>query len=368
MKFTVNVQPLKDALSYTVVRENISKFFEKSTVVELTVENECLKVNTQATSLVSEAVVRGCCDCQDIGRAIVDSTLFKSLVSSIDSVEVTLEFKETCVSVLSGKSTFDVPKLLSEEDDASLDKPVSCSAEDNSILNVDVWKSVQSNQLYAVASSMIRKAYTYVWMSSDKGVLTGDLDMSFFTHYPESDLPGTFLVKPTIVNMLASMPDGCEVVHVEDLTYQVRFDLDSFSFCAEFSLQHEGSEDIGEYDSEIILDMVEAKSDSNVKLLKSSLSSAVKKAQLFSSASKPYCTVTCSRKGMYVVTDNVDCMVCSDECEKEYSSKFMVSDLDMVVSHMPSDEVEVSPIVKQGEVFGLRFKCGSVTSLIGGVE
>ena len=59
MQFSLNVAPLKSALDLAVVNSNISKFFEKSTVVELSVTGSKLFVNTQATALLSEVVIPG---------------------------------------------------------------------------------------------------------------------------------------------------------------------------------------------------------------------------------------------------------------------------------------------------------------------
>ena len=84
MKFSLNVKPLKDAMDLGIINGNISKFFEKSTVVELSVSGNELQLNTQATSLLSEAVIKGNNEDGQEAYAIVDCVLFKSLIGSLD--------------------------------------------------------------------------------------------------------------------------------------------------------------------------------------------------------------------------------------------------------------------------------------------
>lgn len=371
MKFSLNVKPLKDSMDLGVINSNISKFFEKSTVIELTVNDNELHLNTQATSLLSEAVILGNNEDNGTGNAIVDCTLFKSLIGSLDSNEVTLDFQDTVLVVKSGRSKFNVPKLLTDEDGASLDKPVSeeeLSSKFCGELNPSTWKYIQDHQLYAVAASQIHKVYTRVWVSKDKGVLTGDPNNSIFTYQPDSDLDSDCLVSCTIVNLLSALDEGTKLYHVNDTTYVAKMDVDSFSFCAQFTVEHENENNIGEYDSDMIFDMVLDESQNEIPVLKNSMSSNVKQALLFSSASNPYISVKAEETGVYLVNDNVNCKISKETSDILYDIQFMLSDIDTVVSHMDDNDMTMSPIVKGGEVFGVRFKSGDMVALLGGVD
>lgn len=371
MKFNLNVKPLKDAMDLGVINSNISKFFEKSTVIELTVNGNELHLNTQATSLLSEAVILGNNEESGTGSAIVDCTLFKSLISSMDSNEVTLDFQETALVVTSGRSKFNVPKLLTDEDGASLDKPVSEEELANKFcgeLNPGTWKYIQDHQLYAVAASQIHKVYTRVWVSKDKGVLTGDPNNSVFTYQPESDLDSDCLVSSTIVNLLSALDEGTKLYHVDSTTYVAKMDVDSFSFCAQFTVEHENENNMGEYDSDMIFDMVLDESQQEVSISKSKMASNVKQASLFASASNPYISIDAKENGVYLVNDNVNCRISKDNPGLTYDVQFMLSDIDTVVSHMDDNDMTVSPIVKGEEVFGVRFKSGDMVALLGGVD
>ena len=371
MKFSLNVASLKDALDLGVISSNISKFFEKSTVIELTVEGSALRLNTQATALLSEAVILGSNEDNGVGSAIVDCTLFKSLVSSLDSNEVTLDFQDTVLVVQSGRSKFNVPKLLTDEDGASLDRPVSESelaAKLCGELHPDSWKYIQDHQLYAVAASQIHKVYTRVWVDPDKGVLTGDPDNSLFTYQPSSDLDSSCLVSSTIVNLLATLEEGTKLYHVDDSTYAAKMDVDSFSFCSQFTVEHESQAGMGEYGSDMIFDMVLDSEQKELSVSKAKLSANVKQASLFASASNPYISMNVGINGAFLVNENVNCQISKDASDMEYEVKFMVSDVDVVASHMELDDMTMSPIVKGGEVFGVRFKSGDMVALIGGVE
>ena len=371
MKFNLNVKPLKDAMDLAIISGNISKFFEKSTVIELTVSDDILRLNTQATSLVSEATIKGYNEDKGVASAIVDCQLFKQLVSTIDGNEVCLDFQDNFLVVQYGKSKFNVPKLLSDEDEASLDRPALEESLKGSLkteLHPDNWKYIQDHQLYAVAMSQIHKVYTRVWVDADKGVLTGDPNLGFFTYQPESDLSGSCLVSSTIVNLLSVLEDGSSVYSVDDSSYVVCMSCDSFDFRSQFTVEHEEQNGMGSYDSDMIFAMVLDNSNEPVKLSKSKLASTVKQAGLFASASDPLIYITASESGFKLENDNVNCVICKDASNLNYSIAFTVSDLETTVSHMDDDDLYMSPIVKEGEVFGVRFSSGKLIALLGGVE
>ena len=373
MKFSLNVAPLKDAMNLGIINSYISKLFEKSTVFELTVEGYVLRLNTQATALLSESTILGNNEDNGTASAIVDCVLFKSLISSIDGNEVTLDFQDTVLVVQSGRSKFNVPKLLNDEDGANLDRPVSeeeLSSKFCGELHPEYWKYIQDHQLYAVAMSQIHKVYTRVWVSGDKGVLTGDPVNSLFTYQPTSDLDSSCLVSSTIVNLLAALEEGTKLYHVNSTTYAVVMDVDSFTFCSQFTVDLEDENGIGVYDSDMIFDMVLDETQKELPVSKSKMYANVKQASLFASASNPYVSIKTDSRGLVLVNDNVNCRICKEVSDIDYEVTFTVSDLDSVISHMNEDDMTVSPIVKgnDNEVFGLRFKSGDVIALIGGVE
>lgn len=366
MKFGLSVAPLKDAMNLGIISSNISKFFEKSTVIELNAEGDTLRLNTQATSLLSESYIKG--DNQDggIGNAIVDCLLFQKLIDTIDTSEIVLDFQDNVLTVQSGKSSFNVPKLMTDEDDVSLDRPVEVGDSSVTELHPETWKYIQDHQLYALALSQINRAYTRVWVSPERGALTGDPSMSFFTYQPSCDLDSNCLVSSTIVNLMAMMEPGAELYHIDDSNYVVKVHTDSFEFVSQFTVDHEDKNGMGEYGADMIFDMV--LNDANtVDVSLSKLNSVLKQATLFSSASDPLITLESSDKGIKLVNDNVNCKI-SNDTSSDYSVSFKVQDISLVVSHMDGDTVSVSPIIKEGEVFGERFKSNDLVALLGGVE
>lgn len=371
MKFSLNVKPLKDAMDLGIISGNISKFFEKSTVVELSVTGSELQLNTQATSLLSEATIKGNNEDGGDAYAIVDCMLFKSLIGSLDSNTVTLDFQDTSVVVKSGKSKFNVPKLLTDEDDVSLDKPVSVNDLGNKFcgqLDVNVWKYIKDHQLYALASSMVYKVYTKVWVDKEQGVLTGDSENSMFTYYPKGDLQGTNLVSSTIVNLLSSLEETTKLYSVDTTTYVACMSVDSFDFRAQFTVDVDGDSRIGDYGSDMIFNMVLDDSQSEVPVSKDNMYADIKRASLFSSAFNPTITLKADDNGVYLVNDNVNCCLNSDSSDIDYELVFNVSELDTVVSHMDLSDLSMSPVVKEGEVLAIRFKSDNgFVALIGGI-
>lgn len=369
MKFTLNTKPLKDSMNLGIISSNISKFFEKSTVIELTAVDDTLRINTQATSLLSESYIKGYNEGEDTGNAIVDCNLFKSLIGTIDSSEISLTFDENVLVVQSGKSRFNVPKLLNDEDGISLDRPESEDIESKFVgeLHPSTWKYIQDHQLYAVADSQIQKAYTRVWVSTDRGVLTGDPTMSYFTYQPTSDLSSNCLISSTIVNLLAMLDEGSKLYQVDNSNYVVVADHDSFKFISEFTVEHEDENGIGSYGSDMIFDMILDESQKSVQISTSKLVGSIKQASLFATASDPLIYLESNDKGVRLVNDNVNCRISSDSY-MEYNIAFTVNDLDTVVNHMDGDTLDMSPIVKEGDVVGIRFKSGDMIAVLGGVE
>lgn len=370
MKFNLSTKPLKDAMDLGIISSNISKFFEKSTVIELTVEDDTLRLNTQATSILSESYIQGHNEGgQGVASAIVDATLFKSLIGTIDASEIGLTFGDNALVVTYGKSKFNVPLLLTDEDEVSLDRPKTDDLDSHFCgeLHPDTWKYIQEHQLYAVAMSQIDKAYTRVWVSEDKGVLTGDPNLSLFTYQPSCDLVGSCLVSTTVVNLMSILDAGSKMYNIDDDNYVVVVDQDSFKFVSQFTVDHENSNGIGSYASDMIFDMVLEDSDNEVNIEANKLYGTIKQAALFVTPSDPLIYMESGSDGLKLTNNNVDCKISSD-ASMEYSIGFTVSDIDTVVSHMGGENLTMSPIIKENEVFGIRFKSGDMVALIGGVE
>lgn len=371
MKFNLNVQPLKDAMNLGIISSNISKFFEKSTVIQLTAEGNTLRINTQATSLLSEAVISGDNEDGNAATAIVDCTLFKSLVGTLTSNEMSLDFQENSLVVESGRSRFNVPKLLTDEDAASLDRPASTDklkGKHCTELKPATWKYIQDHQLYAVAMSQIQKVYTRVWVSANKGVLTGDPQMSLFTYQENNALDSDCLVSSTVVNLLSVLDEGSQLYHYNDSSYVVVMTCDAFTFTSQFTVEHESESGIGTYAADMIFEMVLDDSQQSVKVSRSKMYANIKQASLFASSSNPLISVEADDKGIKLVNKNVNCRIAKENSGMQYTACFTVNDIDTVVSHLDEEDILVTPIVKDDEVFGLRFSTSNMVALLGSVE
>lgn len=371
MEFKLNTKPLKDALDLTVVNINISKFFEKSTVIELSVEGNKLRLNTQATSLLSEAYINGYCDEQGTASAIVDNTLFKNLISTLESNEVSLEFTDNALVVKSGKSKFNVPLLFISEDDAlSLDRPQAVTEQLQYFgeLDTDAWKLIRDNQLYALSISQIYKVYTRVWMGKEQGTITGDPTMSFFTYNSNNPLNSTCMLSSTVVNLLSSLENGSKIYKIDEDNYSVFMDVDSFTFNTQFTVEHEGQDDIGDYNSEVVLSKVLDDSVTKVPVSKSKIYKYAKQASLFKSDAVIY--IRSNGNEVRLVNDDVDCVLSTETTGMEYNIGFVVSDLAVVVSHMVSEDLSMNPLVdpESQEVYGVRFTGDELYTILGGVE
>lgn len=371
MKFSLNTKPLKDAMNLCIINSNISKFFEKSTVVQLTASGDALRLNTQATSLISEATLKGSSEGSGECTAIVDCVLLKQLMGTIDSNEVSFDFQDNVLVVESGRSKFNVPKLLMDEDEVSLSRPAGEAEVSKSFcgeLNPDEWKHVQDHQIYAVSISQIQPVYTYAWMDPKKGVLTGDPRMGTFTYVPGDLLSRTRLVSTTVVNLLSALDAGSKMYEVNDSEYVVSMHCDAFDFRSEFSVKLEDENNVGTYDSDMIFDMIFDESQGGASVSKAKISANIKQALLFSTPSDPLISLKADESGLKLVNDNVNCRVSKENGSDDYETSFVVTDLDTVISHMDGDDLEIYPIIKDDEVFGIRVKSGDMIALLGGVD
>lgn len=370
MKFTLTTKPLKDALQLVIINGNISKFFEKSTVLQISVDGDTLILNTEATSLLSEARLKGSNSSGERGMAIVDNVLFKNLIGTIDTSEVSLEFDDNAVIVESGKSQFSVPKIFGEDDGVSIDKPADEESVQSGLcgeVRPAIWKYIQTHQMYAIATSIMHRVYMRAWADKDRGVLTGNPETSIFTYQPQSDMQDCCLLTQTVVNLLSSLDDATKLYRKDETHYVADMDTDSIRFRAEFSVDEESEDGIGVYDADMIFEMIFDESQEEVSIKKSKLLSAIKQASLFTTASDSFITVESGASGVKIKNGSADCLISSGSFSS-YSVEFSMSDFSSVIGHMDGDDISISPIVKDDEVFGLRFSSGKLVALLGSID
>ena len=182
MKFTVNTKALKNATDLGIIKANISKFYFRSNVVQLTATRDTLKINIEASGIKTKMLLGGSADVDEAASIIVDCAQFKALIDSIDTDVVTIEFIDNGIYVHAGSSKFAISKML-DANDVQLDEPVDQYTATSTItIKPSNWQFVKDHQLYAIATKETHPVYTYVWVGDNTDILVGDYDSSLFTY------------------------------------------------------------------------------------------------------------------------------------------------------------------------------------------
>lgn len=369
MKYEVSTKPLTDALGIAIVNANISKFYQKSTIAQVSVKDSLLYVNIEASSIVSEVSLKGKCDESGYCKVFVDSALLKQLVSTLDTTTITLEFTDNSLIIHSGKSTFTLPQIIDDADDFELNAPPENIPDGNEMkLDKEDWKFIKDYQMYAISMAFIHPAYARVWVGDSGDVLVGDFDNSLFTHSKRNKLHNTCLLSDTIINMFNILPEGATLIPC-GRNYIVKVNTDGFNLISKFTPDYEDDENIGSYNSDIILDMMNSDSDSSMKVDIKTIDKALSQATLLSGNVEDTITFTVNENKINMKDSNVDVNIPFDgKVKDEYSITFKTQTLKSVISNFPEDKITISPMEVDGEISGMVFKCDKLTTVLAGVE
>ena len=373
MKFTVNTKPLLDALNLGVVDQNVSTFYQKSCLAQLSFNVNELTINLQAAQIKSEIHLKGAVTSKDYDQnsnyiIFVDCLLFKRLVSTFQSNLTEFEFTENGLILHSGKSEFMLPKMI-DSNDIDLESPYDPGQNlgERIELNKDNWKFIKDHQMYSIGMSFVRPVYTRVWVGEHGDVLVGNFDESIFTHSCCNTLNDTCLLDPNIINMFNNLPETA-MIYKYDKRYIVSIKNDSYEFYSEFTPYYEDDEDIGSYGSDIILDMMKVDSD-QIKLDIKLMSSYLNQASLLASSDNYTITLTVSNNEIRLKDENVDCFIpMENKIDSDYSVTFKTKILKSVISNLDEESAFMQPIIQDGEVNGVLLHTSNMEVALAGVE
>lgn len=367
MKFTVSTKPLSDGLNLGIVNANVSQFYKKSCLAQITADKNTLKINLEAAFITSEIRLKGSGDVSEAVTVFVDSLVLKKLVSTFEAATTTLEFAEGGLILHSGKSKFTLPKLV-DGDELSLNVPALPEYTAESIaVDKEDWKFIKDYQMYAIAMSFIHPVYTKVWVSKTGDVLVGDFDNSLFTHSTKNKLDDTCLLSDTIINLFNAIPEGAKLVKVDN-SYLIQVTTDGFEFISQFTPQYESDEDVGDYNSAIILSMMEHPETGAIKVNTAAISKFMGQADLLSSSTEDIIKLMVSNHHLTLKDNNIDCQVDVEGNCIEFSIDFKTALLKSVISNYSGDTVKLSPMMQDDEVVGIIIWNDELTTVLAGVD
>lgn len=369
MKFTLSTKPLADALDLTIINANISNQFARSTMVELTATSSSLQVNTEASSICAQSDLHGVGDEPGPKAAFVSSALFKQLISTLESAQITIEYVEGGIIVHSGSHKFTFSNIV-DATDMHLKSPTSEGLVNPQVIDKKDWKFVSDYQDFAISESFIHPVYTKIWIGQDGNVLTGDFDVSMFTKSKKSKLGITCLLKETIINLFNQVPEGTQI-------YQANTDLvlvsktDSINFTAQITPQYETDEAVGSYNSDIILELMAPNANGGVKVSTAPILKLLSQADLLRDSVDDTVNTTIGAGSIHIQNQKVDGIIPVDENQTEpvtYTLKFRLAHLKAILSNLPEDKVTMSPITTEGQIIAILFTTDTIISVLAGVD
>lgn len=372
MKFTVNTESLQSALELGVINANVSNFHKKSCMIQFSADSSNLTVNVEAARIQTELTIPGTSEFDDnesYGERVtvfVQALVAKQLISTFDSDKTTLEFVKNGLILHSGKSTFNLPKMI-EASDIELDRPYLGDIE-GAIISLDKenWKFIKDRQMYALAMSFVHPVYTRVWVGDGGDVLVGDFDSSLFTHSRKGNLGRTCLLSDTIINLLVSLPESTTIAE-HDSSYVLRYDSDKFTYVSQITPQYESDESVGSYNSDIFLTMMDHP-DTGIALDVVKMTKYLNQATLLASSVEDTITMAVTGSTLTLKDKNVDCVIdMGSSSHVEFSVEFKMESLRKVISNYTGN-VSMVPATQDGEVVGILLWDDSLTTILAGVE
>lgn len=366
MKFTLSTTPLVDALALGVINSNVTKYYQKSCIAQLTAEGSELRINLEANSLYTELVLKGSNDSEGSRTIFVDCLLLKQLVNTFDSSTVTLEFADTGLVLHSGKSKFILPKVI-DSDDMRLNSPQSVADQPPIKLQTACWKFVKDHQMFALSMSFVNAQYTLAYAGESGDVLVGDFDRSVFAYSKNSNLGATCLLSDTIINLFSSLPEDA-IIYKFNESYVIDMQTDAFHYTSEFMPKFG---DLAQaYNADIVLGAFNMDAARSIKVKLSTISKFLSQAELLSSSSDDNITMIISNGVLSLADDNVDCQVdVKGDNNIQCNGKFNTSLLKSVISNLDADEVYICPLFEDnGDIGSITAWTEDMAIVLGAIE
>ena len=371
MKFTVATKPFSDGLNLAIINSNITQYYQKSCVTQITAKDTVLRVNVEADGLRSEVILRGKADVPGTEASVmVDSVLLKQLVGTFEDAVTTVEFTQGGLILHSGKSQFTLPQMLdaTELSLAAPVMPVEGQTVTKAAIKHDDWRFIKDSQLYAIAMAFIHPVYTYVWVGNNGQVLVGDVDNGVFTQSFKGNLNTTCLLKDTIINLFDSLPEGAELLHFDN-NYIISVVTDGFTLRSQFVPVYEDDEDVGSYNSEMISGLMAFPDDECVKVSSAALNKFLSQADLFSRDVEKTIKLDISNNQLTLKDDYVDCAVkVEGSSEVAFHQVFKTKLLKAALNHFTQDVLKLAPMYQEDQVVGIIIQSEDLTTVIAGVD
>jgi hypothetical protein len=373
MKFTVSTKPLKNVTSLGIIKANISKFFYRSNIVQITATRDTLKLNIEASGIKTRMTLKGSGDSDTPASIMVDCAKFKSLIDSIETEVVSIEFIEGGMYIHAGTSKFAVPQMI-DVNDVQLNEPIDqyTAASTLTIKPAD-WQFIKDHQMYAISNSENHPVYKNVWISKDTDVIVGDYDIGMFTYSKRGDFGSTCLLPPSLINLLTSIPEGSTISKVNK-EYVLNITTDSYSMITEFTPKYEDDESVGSYNAEIILGMLNHP-ESFVSVDVAPIIKFINQSAIISQSDTDKIVNFSIKDGTLTLMNRTSSYSMPVTATASYTVKFAIDYIKSVLSNFDSDTINIAPMMRSGNdengnpiqmVIGCIFWTDTLTTVLAG--
>lgn len=370
MKFTVSTKPLKNVTDLGIIKANISKFYYRSNIVQITATQDTLKLNIEASGIKSKMTLKGSGDEDTTVSIMVDCSVFKALLDSIENDVITLEFIEGGMYIHAGTSKFAIPQML-DVNDVQLSEPVEQYNATSSItIKPADWQFVKDHQMYAISDSAQHPVYTNVWVGKDKDIIVGDFESSLFTYSKHGDFDSTCLFPSSLINLFTSIPEGSKVEKI-DKNYILTITTDSYSMVTEFMPKYEDDEAVGSYNSDIILGML-VHPESFITIDIGPITKFISQTSIINQTELDKIIEFSIADNKLTLSNKSSDYSMTVTSADNYSVKFTSDTLKSVLSNFDSDKINIAPMVREenGEkkTIGCIFWTDNLTTLLAGED
>lgn len=367
MKFVVATKPLKSATALGIIKANISKFYNRSGIVQITATRDALKINIQASGIKTRITLSGSGDSDVAESIIVDCSVFKNLIDSIESEVIAIEFVPGGISIHADTSKFAISQMI-DVADMRLEEPMEpTNAEASVTVKPSDWQFVKDHQMYAIATKDTHPVYMNAWVGADGDVIVGDFDLSMFTYSKRGAFGNTCLFPTALINLFSSIPEGSTVSKIGK-NYILSIISESYSIITEITPKYEDDEAVGSYNSKIILDML-VHPESYVTIEAGAITRFINQTSIISKAELDKVfdfTVQGNELTLANATSSYS-MTIESTSENKFTVKFNSDLFKSVLSNFDSETINVAPMVRNGTAIGCIFWTDNLTTLLAGV-
>lgn len=365
LNFTVSTKPLVDGVNISIIDGNITRYYPKSGIVYISAGDGKLTIHHDGEYVSTSITFRGSCD--DGSSAVyVDAALFKKLINTLSSDHVTFEFSQSSLVLHSGSAKYLLQQTAAEFTPNVISELTSDELDHSIPIDVNDWKQLKSNQLYAKSSNVRNMIYTLVYISDSGDALVCDMDNSLLTHSSISGIGETCMIPDGVVYMLASMQSGCLVKR--DDKFIAASVTDAYECLASFAPIYE-SDDIGSYNADMIINLLQANNDSSMLAKVSDLKKAMNQASLLSTNKNYIIKCDFTSDAILFKTSTMECSIPVVNGPSEpFMLNFNPELLGKVIFHMPSDDISIRPTYNGDTIVGITCECGFLTVTLAACE